>query len=345
MTTLREQLENNEINLLSPLAVKSAFSKGRTVEEKESDIMTRFALDCERIICSKAFRRLKHKTQVFFSPNDDHYRTRMTHTLEVAYVAETIAKAVGLNSELARSIALGHDLGHTPFGHGGETVLNILMKNGFRHNEQSVRVVSDIEKLNLTFETVDGILNHNGDNMPSTAEGKCVKIADRTAYLNHDILDALRAGIIKKDDLPKDCIKFFFGKDASRYSVVIKDIANFTKENDTFGMSEECTFYMNKLRNHLFECVYTNPAAKNEEKKAGNVLTLLFEHYLSEICATYPGIDFDIAERTVCDYISGMTDDYAVRKFNELFVPAHSKITNKDDFLQKALSDNGVCVL
>ena len=339
---IREMLEEDEIKNLSPYAAKSRFSKGRKFEEPPCEIRTMFQRDRDRILHSKAFRRLKHKTQVFFSPYDDHFRTRMTHTLEVSQIARTIAKSLRLNEDLTEAIALGHDLGHTPFGHSGEGTLNKLMQEGFKHNEQSVRVVETIENLNLTRETVDGILNHNGDNLPFTLEGQIVKISDRIAYINHDIQDALRAEIIKLSDIPSDCLEYFSVSGRERISKMICDIVANSFEQDKIKMSEECKFYLDKLRGWMFENVYFSRGAKSEEAKAQGVIENLFNFYYEQLAYRYHSNDVLKLQRTSCDYVSGMTDRYALIKFEENFLPAPFIRKNDDGFLFKLAEMNGL---
>ncbi|MCK7484443.1 MAG: deoxyguanosinetriphosphate triphosphohydrolase [Bacillus subtilis] len=313
-----------EKKYLNELAAKSYLSKGRKKEEQSCSVRTEFQRDRDRILHSKAFRRLKHKTQVFISPQGDHYRTRMTHTLEVSQIARTIAMALKLNEDLTEAISLGHDLGHTPFGHTGEEVLNKLLTEGFRHNEQSVRVVSIIEDLNLTAETLDGILNHTGKTAPYTLEGQIVKIADRVAYLNHDIDDAIRAGIIGQEDLPKDCIAFLGSSTNERITAMVKDLIINSYEKDKISMSGECYDAMIRLRAWMFKNVYIGSPAKAEESKAIKVITELFHYYISnyEYVERISKNKSDTPERIVADYIAGMTDRYAVQQYLNKFIPS-----------------------
>ena len=331
--TIREKLEQREFETLSEIATKSANSKGRKVEEEQSDLRTDFHRDRDRILHSKAFRRLKHKTQVFLSPFDDHFRTRLTHTLEVSQIARTIARALDLNEDLVEAISLGHDLGHTPFGHCGEGVLNELVDGGFNHNIQSVRVVEVLENLNLCKETVDGIRTHSWGFKPTTPEGKVVQLADKIAYINHDIEDSIRAGVISESDLPKDCIDYFSSNQSKRLNKMITEIVNNSLGKSEIAMSEEAWGYTTKLRSWMFEHVYNDESmAKLEEKKARRVIKELFYHYcgvLKPICPSNKIV------RVVTDYISGMTDRYAVERFKENFIPTGLKTSAREDYLFK----------
>ncbi|MCF6095913.1 deoxyguanosinetriphosphate triphosphohydrolase [Thermovorax subterraneus] len=326
---IREMMEEQEIKTLSPYAALSSKSKGRLVPEEKCSIRTEFQRDRDRILHSKAFRRMKHKTQVFISPEGDHYRTRLTHTLEVAQIARTISRALRLNEDLTEAIALGHDLGHTPFGHSGEYVLNRLMKDGFRHEEQSLRVVDVLERgsgLNLTWEVRDGIRNHNSRGNPATLEGQVVKIADWIAYINHDIDDAIRAGILRETDLPREPIDVLGKSHALRIDTMIKDIIKESYGKPFVKMSEEVYEATVELRSFLFERVYVGSSAKSQEIKAQKMLELLFE-YFSKNVESMPEEFVAIAkkegiERGVCDYIAGMTDSFAVHKFRDIFVPS-----------------------
>lgn len=326
---IREEIERVEENILSEYATLSSKSKGRQIREDECDIRTCFQRDKDRIIYSKAFRRLKHKTQVFISPEGDHYRTRLTHTLEVTQIARTIARSLRLNEDLAEAIALGHDLGHTPFGHTGEDVLNSLSPCGFRHNEQSLRVVDILEKrqgLNLTWEVRDGILNHTGKTKASTMEGQIIMFADRIAYINHDIEDAIRGNILSEEDLPLECIEVLGGTSAKRINNMIFNIIENSKDRDKIVMSEDFWQATNELRDFMFKNLYIASAAKKDEDKAKNIIKELYK-YLKNVPDLIPkemlnmlGV-YDI-DRIVCDYIAGMTDRYAVKKFHDIFVPA-----------------------
>lgn len=331
-TSIREKLEQKEIETLSEFATKSRFSQGRKMEEDECSFRTKFQRDRDRILHSKAFRRLKHKTQVFLSPFDDHFRTRLTHTLEVSQIARTIARALNLNEDLAEAIALGHDLGHTPFGHCGEGVLDELINGGFHHNIQSVRVVEVLEKLNLCKETIDGILTHTWGYEPKTPEAQIVQLADKIAYINHDIEDSIRAGIISESDLPKDCIGYFSSNQSKRLNKMIIEIVNHSIGKPVVTMSHEGWHYTTELRKWMFDNVYMNSPAKLEENKARRVIKELFYHYsekLKNIC------DENRIERIVTDYISGMTDRYAVEKYKENFIPIGFHSSSKDDYLFK----------
>lgn len=329
---LREHYEQVELQILSPYAQKSAFSKGRVHEEVPCEVRTAFQRDRDRILHSKAFRRLKHKTQVFLSPEGDHYRTRLTHTLEVSQIARTIARALRLNEDLAEAIALGHDLGHTPFGHCGEDALNKIHPSGFIHNNQSLRVVEFIERkndyyhgLNLTEEVRDGILNHSGSRLPLTLEGQIVKFCDRIAYLNHDIDDAIRAHVLSEEDIPYE-IKQTLGKThGDRINTMILDVIRTSVESDQIRMSPEKFKSFLALREFLFEKVYLNAQAKGEEVRAANIVTTLYT-YFSEHPNEMPEerfSDYQSGEslEAVKDYIAGMSDRYAVNLYKKLFIP------------------------
>ena len=334
--TIREKLEQREFETLSEIATKSANSKGRKVVEDQSDLRTDFQRDRDRILHSKAFRRLKHKTQVFLSPFDDHFRTRLTHTLEVSQIARTIARALDLNEDLVEAISLGHDLGHTPFGHCGEGVLNELVDGGFNHNIQSVRVVEVLENLNLCKETVDGIRSHSWGFKPTTPEGKVVQLADKIAYINHDIEDSIRAGVISESDLPKDCIDYFSSNQSKRLNKMITEIVNNSLGKSEIAMSEEAWAYTTKLRSWMFEHVYNDESmAKLEERKARRVIKELFYHYCGVLKPICPS---DKIVRVVTDYISGMTDRYAVERYKENFIPTGLKTSARDDYLFRLAS-------
>ncbi len=328
--TIREEMECLERTYMSPYATLSENSRGRDREEPECDIRPVFQRDRDRILHCKSFRRLKHKTQVFLSPQGDHYRTRLTHALEVSQNARTIAKALRLNESLVEAIALGHDLGHTPFGHAGEGMLNELCNGGFKHNEQSVRIVEKLEKdgkgLNLTWEVRDGILNHQTSMMPSTLEGKIVRLSDKIAYINHDIDDAIRAHVLLEDDIPEEYRKILGFDTRERLNTLIHDIIDHSRNRNDIYMSPEVAGAMQGLRQFMFQNVYTNPIAKGEETKAKELLERLFVYYLKHI-DVLPGYYLQMLEegeendRVVCDYIAGMTDQYAVAKYNEYFMP------------------------
>lgn len=328
--TIREQLEQREIENLSSYAALSKYTKGRKVEEEPCDIRPAFQRDRDRILHSKSFRRLKQKTQVFLLPQGDHYRTRLTHTLEVSQNARTIAKALQLNEDLAEAISLGHDLGHTPFGHAGERALNAICPNGFKHNEQSVRVVEILERegrgLNLTWEVIDGIRNHQTSGHPATLEGQIVRLSDKIAYINHDIDDAVRGGIISEEEIPGEWKKVLGEGVRGRLNTLIHDVIINSMGKSSICMSEEVGTAMHKLRQYMFERVYNNPQAKGEETKAIQMIEKLYFYYEDRI-ELLPEqylhrLDVgDTVEQVVCDYIAGMTDTYAVKKFEDLFVP------------------------
>ena len=328
--SIREEIERREREILSPYATLSTASRGRDVPEDPCDIRPVFQRDRDRILHSKAFRRLKNKTQVFLTPKGDHYRTRLSHTLEVSQNARTIAKALRLNEDLAEAIALGHDLGHTPFGHAGELVLNELCREGFRHNEQSVRIVERLEKdgrgLNLTWEVRDGIKNHRSDRMPETLEGKIVRLSDKIAYINHDIDDAIRAQVLTEDDIPLELKKTLGFNTRQRPNTLIHNIIMGSMDRDDIAMSDEVAQAMDELRRFMFENVYKNPVAKGEEVKAKAMISQLF-HFYREHIRFLPEkylrmIDAGESEdRVICDYIAGMTDQYAITKFSEYFLP------------------------
>lgn len=340
--TVREMIEEREYAFLSPLAQKSAETKGRKKELEPCPFRTEFQRDRDRILHSKAFRRLKHKTQVFFSPYDDHFRTRMTHTLEVSQIARTLSRALNLNEDLTEAIALGHDLGHTPFGHSGERVLDELMPNGYKHNVQSVRVAEFIEDLNLTAETLDGILNHSYDFQPNTLEGQVVRISDKIAYLNHDIQDALRANIISIDRIPQESIKYFSTSNHIRITKFISDIIHNSYGKQVISMSEECHREFVRLRDWMFNNVYDNSPAKYAEDKAQNVIRQLFMFYCDELAKKFPNSSKEEVMQTVCDYVSGMTDRYVLIKYEENFLPSPLIPQSNDEFLFKLANMNGL---
>ena len=331
--TVRERVCANEELFLSKYAVRSAETKGRLREETSCDFRTEFQRDRDRIIYSNSFKRLKNKTQVFCAPEGDHFITRMTHTFDVAQIARSIARTLSLNEDLAEAIALGHDLGHTPFGHVGEKVLDKLSSHGFMHNEQSLRVVDVIEKagrgLNLTIEVRDGILQHKSSGKPMTLEGEAVSLADRIAYINHDIEDAIRGGVIKEEDLPKRAVKVLGNKTKTRINTAIADIWKTSLDQPFVRMSDEVMAATNELRDFMFENVYalTNKAMQD---RAERMLTQMFEYFLSHIDELPKGyltnLEKDGKDRVVCDYISGMTDRYAVNAFEQLFIPANFSI-------------------
>lgn len=325
--TIREMTEKNEEKILSSFATLSKNSKGRQKDITPCDMRTEFQRDRDRIIHAKSFRRLKHKTQVFLAPAGDHYRTRLTHTMEVSQIARTIARSLQLNEDLTEAIALGHDLGHTPFGHTGEFVLDEICSFGFHHYEQSLRVVDFLENgvgLNLTYEVRDGIVNHAGDNEASTLEGKIIKLADRIAYINHDIDDALRGGIIKESEIPKDCIKVLGKTHGERISTLIQDVVYESQGKNTIAMTYTISSAMAELRQFMFKTVYVDSEAKGEDEKARKIIKMLFETFMEKpslMGDVYSDIERFGLEQTVCDYIAGMTDNFAIHKFNEIFIP------------------------
>lgn len=330
--TVREELERLEHRRLNPLAAFSDRSTGRPrpEPEREEDVRTCFQRDTDRIVHSKAFRRLMHKTQVFLNPEGDHYRTRMTHTLEVTRIAKTVTRALGLNEDLAEAIAMGHDLGHTPFGHAGEAALTECWGRPFRHNEQSLRVVDILEKdgqgLNLCNEVREGIVGHTGPVIPKTLEGQIVRRADQIAYVNHDIDDAIRAGILTAEDIPRDIAAILGENQRDRINTLVCDMVFTSREAGSICMTQEIQKALADLRSFMFARVYHNPVAKGEESKAKDMLQMLFRFYVDhpeQLPADFqPQLSFDGLGRTVCDYIAGMTDNYAIEKFNEIFVPS-----------------------
>ena len=329
--TVREELERQEHRRLNPLASFADKSKGRPrfEEDREGDVRTCFQRDIDRIVHCKAFRRLVHKTQVFLQPEGDHYRTRMTHTLEVARIASTITRALGLNEDLAEAIAMGHDLGHTPFGHAGEVALTKCLGYPFRHNEQSLRVVDYLERdgmgLNLTHEVRNGILCHTGDPWPETLEGQIVRRSDQIAYVNHDIDDAIRAGILTNDDIPDAITDVLGHSHSARVNKLVTDAIQTSREAGAVMLSPAVEKALKDLRSFMFENVYRNPVAKGEESKAKDMLSRMFDYYMTHPEALpedfHPQLSFEGLERNVCDYIAGMTDNYAIDKYTEIFIP------------------------
>ena len=325
--TVRERQIEEEKSRLSEYAVCSADSRGRLSEESPCPYRTEFQRDRDRIIHCNSFRRLKHKTQVFLSPLGDHYRTRLTHTLEVSQIARTIARALRLNEDLTEAISLGHDLGHTPFGHAGERVLNEITPFGYKHYLQSVRVVHRLEKngkgLNLTYEVKNGIACHSAKLVADTLEGRIVKISDKVAYINHDIEDAIRAVVLSEADLPWDAVYILGRKKSERISTIIASIVE--NSTDDIRMSPEVEKAHRILKQFMFDSVYTNPVAKGEEGKAQGIIEKLYQYYsdnVDKLPAFFKEIaDQDGVPRAVCDYISGMTDQFAVTQFKELFIP------------------------
>ena len=328
---VRQMLEEREHQQLDPKAAFSDESRGRVREEEERpyDVRTAYQRDTDRIVHCKSFRRLMHKTQVFLSPEGDHYRTRMTHTLEVARISRSIARALNLNEDLAEAAAMGHDLGHTPFGHAGEGALTACLGEPFCHNEQSLRVVDILEKngegLNLTYEVRMAILGHTGSKLPETLEGMIVRRSDQIAYVNHDIDDAIRAGILQETDIPTSISRVLGTSPSRRINTLVCDMIDTSREPGTIGLSAQVDQALKELRGFMFEKVYRNSIAKAEETKAADMLKRLYEYYYTHPEALpmdfQPQLSFDGMERTVCDYIAGMTDNYAVDKYTELFVP------------------------
>lgn len=338
--TIREQTEEIERKILHPAACLSCNSRGRSKPEKEDDIRTCFQRDRDRIIHSKAFRRLKHKTQVFFAPRGDHYRTRLTHVLEVSQIARTIARALRLNEDLVEAIALGHDLGHTPFGHAGEAVLREIHPGGFDHFKQSLRVVDFLERkgqgLNLTFEVRDGIVKHSkgkgmivSDNIrerPVTLEGMVVRVSDIIAYVNHDLDDALRAGVIKRSEVSKDVIKVIGEVYSKRIDTMVRDVIRTTIAlgHAQVGMGEGISRAVYKLRDFLFDRVYESAGIIEEYNKAKGILKALYEYYLDHIDEVFRDIPPEKKldrHRMVCDFVAGMTDSFALMTYERFFLP------------------------
>lgn len=329
--TIRESIEKMQAETLSPYATLDQNSRGRDNPEEQCDIRPVFQRDRDRILHSKSFRRLKNKTQVFLDPMGDHYRTRLSHTLEVSQNARTIAKALRLNEDLVEAIALGHDLGHTPFGHCGERVLDRLCPDGFVHSEQSVRIVEKLEQdgrgLNLTWEVRDGIKNHQTSTMPATPEGQIVRLSDKIAYINSDIDDAIRGKIITEEDIPKEIRNVLGSSVKIRLDRLIHDVITSSSDSPVIKMSSEIGEAMLELRKWLFANVYTNPVAKGEETKASRMIEELYRYYeahSNELPDRYLSMIMDEGEtvdRVICDYISGMTDSFACKKFNEIFIP------------------------
>lgn len=325
---IREEIERWEAEYLASYATLCVRSKGRLHPDEPCPVRTDFMRDRDRIIYSKAFRRLKHKTQVFIAPEGDHYRTRITHTLEVSQISRTLARALRLNEDLTEAIALGHDLGHTPFGHTGEAALNAVFPPGFRHNEQSLRVVDKLEGergLNLTWEVRDGILCHTGAQIPATLEGQIVRIADRISYINHDIDDAIRAGIIQEKDLPRDCVRILGNRHKTRINTMVTDIIEKSRGKAEISMSDDVQAATDGLRSFLFQQVYIGSAAKKEEAKAQRIIRTLYEYYLENPDSLTDELRNEDAEegleRCIVDYVAGMTDRFAMKTFERLFVP------------------------
>ncbi len=329
--SIREDLEKMEQLYLSPFAALSMDSKGRLKDEEPCDIRPVFQRDRDRILHSKSFRRLKDKTQVFLTPEGDHYRTRLTHTLEVSQNARTIAKALRMNEDLVEAIALGHDLGHTPFGHAGERALDRISPTGFKHSDQSVRTVDILEKgtqgLNLTFEVRDGIMNHQTEGMPSTLEGKIVRLSDKIAYIHHDMDDAIRGNILKERDVPREICEVIGYSTGERLDHFIHGIVTTSTNKKDILMSVEVAEAMKKLRSFMFERVYTNPEAKSEEQKAEVLMETLYEYYHKHIELLPRDLirlmeeRGESRERIICDFLASMTDRFAIAKYEEIFIP------------------------
>ena len=330
--TVREMLFEREKEYLSPFAVLSENTEGREIEIEPCTLRTDFQRDRDRITHSKAFRRLMHKTQVFLSPEEDHYRTRLTHTLEVSQIGRTIARALRLNEDLTEAIALGHDLGHTPFGHAGERMLNACCSTGFCHNEQSLRVVEVLENLNLTKEVRDGILSHVWTRTPKTLEGKIIQFADRIAYINHDIDDAIRGGIMKNSDIPDSISSVLSETYSGRINSMVTSIIRASEGINDIVMDDKTFKATNELHRLMFDLVYCNPIAKGEEGKAQEMLRKMYDYYTAnpdEMPEEYRLIALrDGADRAVCDFIAGMTDRYAINKYKELFIPSNWDVKN-----------------
>lgn len=325
--TVREKLESNERLILSPKACLAADTLGRAVPEEKCALRTDFQRDRDRIIHSNSFRRLKHKTQVFLSPWGDHYRTRLTHTLEVAQIARTISNGLSLNSDLTEAVALGHDLGHTPFGHAGERALNSVFPGGFHHYEQSLRVVEKLEKggagLNLTYEVRDGIVCHTRGKEADTLEGRIVKLADKIAYINHDIDDAIRGGIMTEEDIPLT-IRLSLGTNKSeRINTLVTNCVENSKDDISF--SEDIQLPFDELHKLMFSLVYTNPKCKSEETKAIDIILRLYEYFVKNVNKIPDAFNYIIesegVERAVCDYIAGMSDRYLLSVYQNTFIP------------------------
>ncbi|MCL2190055.1 MAG: deoxyguanosinetriphosphate triphosphohydrolase [Defluviitaleaceae bacterium] len=316
---LREKREKYESDILSPRAAKSAQTRGRLHEADKCDLRTEFQKDRDRITHCKAFRRLMHKTQVFISPEGDHYRTRLTHTLEVAQIARTAARALSLNEDLTEAIALGHDLGHTPFGHTGEDALDNLLPEGFHHNEHSVRIT---EPLNLTFEVRDGILNHRSNGNPATLEGRIVQISDKIAYINHDVDDALRAKLLVSTDLPANAREMMGESSQARIDFLVRDLISYSADRDSVSLSPEVSAVLKELRAYLFANIYAHQLHNSERKKIQTLLRLLFEHYIKHPEKLPEELRKTAKDKAAADYIAGMTDRYAMKRFREIYMPS-----------------------
>jgi len=327
----REKREQQERFLIGEFGIRAENSKGRAQTEEPCRIRTCFQRDVDRIIHSKSFRRLKHKTQVFLQPEGDHYRTRLTHTLEVSRIARTIARSLALNEDLAEAISLGHDLGHTPFGHAGERALNDIVSDegGFRHYEQSLRVVDILEKdgkgLNLTWEVRNGIVRHTTDPLAATLEGQAVRLADRIAYVNHDVDDAVRAGIISEEEIPEKVTSVLGERHSVRIDTITRDLIEQSVGKQVLCMSPSVADAVEVFHDFLYANVYRNPKAKGEESKVRGILEVIFSYYMKHMEKLPPEIlkiaEQEGARRAVCDYVSGMTDTYAIYEFSQIYVP------------------------
>jgi dGTPase len=319
---LREQREKLEQETLCERATKSAETRGRNHPQQKCDVRTEFQKDRDKITHSKAFRRLMHKTQVFISPERDHYRTRLTHTLETAQISRTVARALRLNEDLTEARALGHDLGHTPFGHTGEDALNSIMPDGFRHNEQSVRIVDVLENLNLTHEVIDGILNHRTVCNPATPEGRIVQICDKIAYMNHDVDDAIRAKILEESDLPAEVSQTLGRTPSQRIDFLVRNLIQHSLSQPEISLSPETAAALKQFRTFMFERVYANQLHTKERAKIKSMLSLMFEYYTHTPQKRPPEIQSDTTTQSIADYIAGMTDRKEKKKFKEIFMPA-----------------------
>ena len=336
--SIKERRYALEEQFLSPYACRSKDTRGRARGETPCNMRTEFQRDRDRIIYSKAFLRLKNKTQVFFSPEGDHFRTRMTHTIDVSQIARSIARSLALNEDLAEAIALGHDLWHTPFGHAGERVLDSLAPGGFSHNVQSLRVVDVLEKegrgLNLTFEVRDGILNHKKSGHPATLEGRAVSVADRIAYVNHDIEDAIRAGLLREDELPEEDVAVLGATSRDRINTMISSIYENSAGENRVVMGEKEAAALEHLRSFMFEKVYITPLSRREEERAKRMLSAMYDYFIGhrdKLPRFYRGLAEQFSpEQAVCDYLSSMTDKFAVAVFNNLFVPRSWALTQSD---------------
>lgn len=331
MLSIREETEKLEEILVGENGVRAKDTYGRVIVEDEDSVRTAFQRDVDRITHSKAFRRLKQKTQVFLDPEGDHYRTRLTHTLEVTRIARTMARALRLNEDLTEAIGLGHDLGHTPFGHAGERALNVIMEaeGGFRHYEQSLRVVDTLEKngrgLNLTYEVRDGILRHTCDPLSATFEGQAVRLADKTAYINHDVDDAIRAGVLSAEDVPSEVVRTLGRRYSERINTIVTDVIKEGCASGKLRMSAEVESAVRVFHDYLNENVYHNPTVKGEERKVQGLISGIFEYYFKnpeKMSEEYLNIaDRDGMTRAVCDYVAGMTDSYAIAIHKDIFIP------------------------